>query len=403
MNRPLCLTAAILLAIAGCGSGGQTHEGNKNVATAKWQSARAGVLLSLAEGQFESGEFDKANKSLSDALVMQPDSPALLTLRAKVHVEEGRLEPAEQDLNRALELLAAAEQPPIKTLAEANYLAGVIDQRWQKPTKALAHYTAAATADEQNPAYVIAQAEMLAALDRGDEALALLRGRIIYFEHSAAVREAVGQLEMRAGRFAEAADVLRQAAVLDPGDERIRESLALASYHAGQHRDAAQLLERLVVTETYEERADIWLALGESRLELGRAPEARKAFGRVTRLTPDHPGGWIGLTKSALMLGDLRRAEASLRRVEHLRGDEAQTNLLYGYVKLRQGENDEALRRFRRASRLDPSDPVALCMVGFLLQQQGQTMQAEACYARALRIDPSDPLAAELLANVPTD
>ena len=47
---------------------------------------------------------------------------------------------------------------------EADYLSGVVDQRWQKPELALGFYSAASDKEPGELAYIMAKAEMLVAL-----------------------------------------------------------------------------------------------------------------------------------------------------------------------------------------------------------------------------------------------
>ena len=49
---------------------------------------------------------------------------------------------------------------------EADYLSGVVNQRWQKTEVALAFYTAASDKDPGELAYIMARSEMLVAPNR---------------------------------------------------------------------------------------------------------------------------------------------------------------------------------------------------------------------------------------------
>src|SRR3954452_20307927 len=125
----------VLLAAAGCQSG-PAKPTPKEEATRRWNAARATVLTGLAKDQFQAGNFDKARQTVDDALRLVPDNAPLHVLSAKLLIEKGQLEAAEQ------ELVAARQYAPND--AEAFYLSGVVYQRWQKPQDAYNNYTAAA-------------------------------------------------------------------------------------------------------------------------------------------------------------------------------------------------------------------------------------------------------------------
>src|SRR5262245_28227365 len=124
-----CVAVALVLALAsvvgGCGS---MKNEQKIQAKKEWNSARANVLYSLAKDQYATGNFDKSRQTVDEALGMDPQNVGLRILSAKLNIEQGRLELAEADLK-----LARATAPKN---AEADYLTGVIYQRWQKPQAA---------------------------------------------------------------------------------------------------------------------------------------------------------------------------------------------------------------------------------------------------------------------------
>ena len=62
-----------------------------------------------------------------------------------------------------------------------------------------------------------------------------------YFEHSGAIRDAVGQLLVQAGKLPEAVAMFREASILSEDDNGIRERLAMALYQIKEYREAADL------------------------------------------------------------------------------------------------------------------------------------------------------------------
>src|SRR5262249_19940968 len=143
--------------------------------------------------------------------------------------------------------------------AEADYLSGVVQQRWQKPEAALDYYTSASQKDPNEIAYVLARSEMLTSAGRQEEALKMLQEKVVFFENSAVIRDAVGELLIQFHKYGEASDMLRQASILGNGDPIILEHLGLALYMAGRYSEAVDPFQRLLKRQDYAKRSDIYL------------------------------------------------------------------------------------------------------------------------------------------------
>lgn len=397
--RSLLPAAVCLLAViaAGCNAPGEktNAQSNKDAAKKQWAGARANVMGSLAKEQYENGNFDKSRTTIDEALKMDPENTPIRVLSAKLAIEQGNLELADK------ELVTARRLDPKN--AEADYLSGVVCQRWQRATEAHDYYRSASEKQPSELAYLMAQAETLVALNRSDEALKLLQEKVVFFEYSATIRDAVGQILMAAGKYQQAVEVLHQASILGTDDLSVREHLALAYYKNKQYAEAADVLGRLVTDEHCARRADLQLALGECQLQLKKPREARGTFEIASQVNPNHAPIWVGLGKAALQLGDLRRSEIALKRSLSIDPASSEANLLLGYVRLRQKNYEESLASFRKASALDPADTVSLCMVGCVLEKLGRNDEALRIYAQALKMKPDDELATRLMADVHLD
>jgi len=384
---PVILT--ILALAVGCND---NKSKAKEEARAKWSKARATVLYGLAKDQYATGNFEPARKTVTDALRIDPDNGQLRVLSAKLAIEAGSLELAEKELERARQV--NPKDP------EADYLSGVVYQRWQRPDQAYSFYNSACEKDPNELAYLLAKSEMLVVMGRSEEALHLLQDKVVYFEHSAVIRDAVGQLLLGFKKYDEAATVLREASILATNDLTIREHLGLALFFGGQYRDAASELDTLVKNEQYAKRGDLWLALGRSQLESGSVRQARQSLETAAQLDATNASVWVALGRSAFQLGDFKRAELSVRRALAMDPDNGEARLLMGYLRLKQNKLQEALVCFQRASNADKSDTTSLCMVGYTLQKLGRREEAARYYAKALKLKPADDMAKKLLASV---
>ncbi|MEO6434770.1 MAG: tetratricopeptide repeat protein [Tepidisphaeraceae bacterium] len=384
----LCLAAA--LAITGCAPKKGTTQ--KEKAYKQWAEARANVMYGLGKEQYKSGNFDPARKTVADAIKIAPENAQLRVLSAKLAIEGGQLEMADKELAEARRL--NPKDP------EADYLAGVVYQRWQKPDKSLEFYTSAAAKDEGELAYILARSEMLVALGRGEEALRMLQDKVVYFEHSAVIRDAVGQLLLQFKRYGEAADMLRTASILATDDVIIQEHLALALFFAERYNEAIDPLQRLLKREENAKRGDLFFALGKSQLEAGKLRDARATLETAAQIDGSDATVWLALGRAAMQLGDFKRSELSLRRAQGADPTSSEVRLMIGYLRLKQGKVQDALASFQRASVLDSSDTVSLCMVGYALQQLGRHDEATRYYGKALKMKPGDEMARKLLASV---
>lgn len=392
-NVSVVLAALLIVVLAGAGcSSGKKQQTPKQQAEKRWNASRAAVLATLAKGQLESGQFDKARDSIEKAKRLDPTNAYICVLAAKLEIEEGHLDRAEREL-------AEARRLDPKN-AEADYFSGVVYQRWLKPQLAHEFYSSAAQKDPKEVAYPLAAAEMLVEMGRSDQALALLDSRLADFGTSAVLHDTVGQLYVARGEYAQAVEALRQASTLASDDNQIREHLAMAMFYNKQYREAAESFSRVLKDPKNHKRAELYLALGECQLGGNRPRDARDSFEHATKLSPGSATAYLSLTKAALELGDLRRADVALRKAVALAPEQTETHLMLGFIRLKQDRLPEALTAFRKASALDANDPVAICMVGYVLQKQGHSHQAVQYYGRALRINPDDELASKLMASV---
>ncbi|MBV8779987.1 MAG: tetratricopeptide repeat protein [Phycisphaerae bacterium] len=397
MKRAIFLVTAtaVTLFASGCVSDSKSASAPtptpKAQATEQWNDARAAVMGGLADDQFKNGNFDKSRQSVDEAMRLNPKSARFHILSAKLAIEQGQLELADKEL-------ATARVLDPKD-AEADYLSGVVCQRWQKPDAAAEFYLIAGDKNPHEVAYVLAHAEMLVAMNKRDDAIALLQDKAAFFEHSPALHDALGQLLVQAGKYAEGIESLREAMALANDDSSIRLHLAMACFQDKQYREAADLFGRLLHEPDSDNRADLHLAHAECLMQLDRTADARIEYDAVCRLNPDSTAGWLGAAKVAMVESDLRRCEISIQRARAIDPTSEDGLLMLGYLRIKQSRFEDALAAFQTASSLDRNDPVVLCLIGYVMEKTGRADQAPAYYARALQIKPNNAMAMKLMAS----
>jgi tetratricopeptide (TPR) repeat protein len=387
MKKTTLFAIAAVLAAAGCSTQTQ-HE----TAHAEWDNARASVLYSLATDQYQNGQFEKCQESLDQAIAMSPNDPGIHLLAAKVAIEQGKLEPA----------MAHAEQARKidPKNAEADYLTGVIWQRWANPTKACDAYMAAAGKNPAELSYALAEAEMLVAMNRPAEALSLLQAKEIQFDHSGALRDEVGQLLVQQKEYSAAVVELRLASELSTDDPAVHEHLAFALLADKQYLQAGEAFDRLIKTDAGAKRADLWAGLGECQCNTDRLRDGRESLQTATELDPAAAGYQLQLARVCVQLDDLPRADVLVRRVISSSPGSAEAQCLLGYVRLKQGRLPESLAAFEAASVADPADTVSICMRGYVLAKMNRADESREAFTAALKIKPGDELATSLMRGV---
>lgn len=382
----------ILALITGCATTPKTKT-MKQETTDQWNNARSAVYYNLAKQQYESSDFAKSRESVDQSLTLEPKNVQSLLLSAKLWIENGQLEAAERQLD-----LARNADPKN---AEADYLSGIVYQRWQMPSLALDHYTLASTKAPAELAYVLARAEMLFALDHADDALTLLASKAQYFEHSAALRDAMGQILVDRGRYTEAVEMFRQASLLADSDDGIRQRLGMAMYYAKDYKNAADVLTILAARPDYTDRFDVLLALGDCDLQLNRAHDALNYFQSAAEANPNSPAIWLKASEAALQMNDLHWAQIAINKAIALDNTSARVQVMLGYLRLRQNRLADSLTAFINANRLNPNDALSITMTGYVYEKRGLKKEAAECYARALQLHPGDDLAKDLMAKIP--
>lgn len=381
-----CLLVVVCLSAAACNQKKQKQE-----AYDQWNAARANVQGNLATEQFKNGNLPDARKSVDEAMKLDPRKPVYHLLSARIYIETAALEAAQRELDIVREL------DPRN--AEADYLSGIVYQRWQKPNLALDYYTKATEKSPADLAYLLARAEMLINVGQLSQATSLLESKLAYFEHSAPLRDMLGELYLQQNRAQDAATILHQATILLPDNLEITEHYVRALFRTQQYRDCVTQLAKLTKDPTFAKRADLHLLLGECYLQLDRVRDAKAEFETVANTSPNLTAGWLGLAKAAMALGDNERCDIALKKAQSLEPDSAQVYLAVGYLRMRQNRNDEAMAALLRASELDPKDPLALCLIGLMHERSGKKDLAAEYYGKALQAKPDDQLARDLMTH----
>jgi predicted CXXCH cytochrome family protein len=162
-----------------------------------------------------------------------------------------------------------------------------------------------------------------------------------------------GELDLAAGRYAEAARKVRQAIALDP-------------YLPGQSRTLAEALHRS-----------------------GHLDEAQAALADALRTDPSDDAAWNRKARILTEKGEVREALDAFERAIRLSPSQPSYLYDYGLVLARLNRLDEALERVQAALRLDPKLADAHELLGGLFESKGALPDAAREYRRALELRPT--------------
>ncbi len=346
MRSSLRLLSALLVVpvvlLASCNGPTKTGKEARTAAKDRAQKATAVIVYDQARQSFESGQFDKALKEINEAIYRTPEEPKYWVMRGRIQLEKGRLEEALADFTKASTIK--------NDYAEAYYSAGIVHERWSDDAKAIIAYEKAVAADPTKVGYVLAQAEVLVAAKRYEEAQALLEPKLAYFENSAPMHQLLGQIAMLREDSKAAVLHYNRAILIDPSQPMVLENLVRAQFAAGAWNDCLQNVRRLQREVAGGRTAEQMRIEGRCLAMIGRTSEARIVFAEITRDTPDDVQGWIDLAVTSWELGEVSRVQVAANRLIKIAPDRYEGYVFQGLIEESKGNDTRANDWFKKAT-----------------------------------------------------
>lgn len=325
-------------------------------AAPRFASARAISHYLEARRLARSGDAAGAAEQLRVAVAHDEQSPELRTALAEVLASSGRLDDAEAEARRAVELAGAGP-----TASEAQVLLGRI----------------------------------AAARDRIDEAALAFRAAIrLQAERAAAGAPAdpepwrlLATLYAGAGEEDAAARTLEDLAAHVPGDGSGFRELGRALLDAGQPGRAERHLRRALQLGPRDVEALRLLARAHEALR--REPEAREDLLAILRLEPDDGPALLVLGRMAARAGDLAAAREWFGRHVEASGGDADAHVRVVFQWLEGGRGAEALAAARAGIAAAGPDPRLRLAQGLALAELRRWAEAANALA-AIRPEAGD-------------
>src|SRR5688500_308693 len=217
-----------------------------------------------------------------------------------------------------------------------------------------------------------------------------------------AARVALSEVELTAGRNAEAEVSAREATLLAPGDAGALAALGQALLALGRHRDAAQALEAALAALPAADRLHYPLALAYRAL--GDEPRAREHLGRAGRagartadplldeLDTVRTGELVPLLRGrrAAGAGDWAAAEREFRRALEAAPASVPARINLAAALVARGAMDEARGELEAALRAQPANATAHFNLGVLMVRAGDLAGAVEHLSAAAAAMPGD-------------
>jgi len=371
MNRPGIRSCRLLAAGLACGLlAGCTDlaaKNNRKEAEEHWSQVRGQMKLQVAREHLRAGRLAEAESQITDALALDPKSPAIHILAARVNLEKGELAAARNALHTAIQLGGET--------TETDYLLGILAEWSGDQAAALKHFDQGTRRGDASPAMIVAQAEALVALGRTEEALALIRKQRSEYAGHPAMCLLAGDIHTMLGQYDEAVSAYRELALACPGDVQAQIRYGSTLARSGRWAEAIRTLGPLFEKDT-ELPWPACLALGRSYLELGNPTAAREVFERAGRQHENEAEPWTWLARTAIEQDDLATARDTAERACRINSQDASQWLLLGHVYVLQGDSERARVALATALDHDPQDWLAHYLMGELLDNAGKPAEA---------------------------
>ena len=351
---------------------------------------QSGVKFQLASQALENGRVDQAAEGLQEAIRLDPQNPDFHRSLAKCYLEQGQVAAAAAAADVAVGLDDRS--------ADLFYTLGMIAQRRQRTDVALEHYAAARKRDASNIDYLLAEAEVLVTLERAEEALHLIEGRIQDFDRDRRLLLLRAHVALLLRDFAQASADFAEAGPLTRETPWHVEQYALSLVRAGRCDVAIDALEPLVqvadpaiiamVRDSSEPSPTAVRALAACYNRTGRAQDAADLLDTYLQ---DHPSDAKGLwlrAEAATRLSDWQSAQRCARVGMNLAPDLPQWRLIEAYLAWHRKDLNTATTVLNGILSDHPDQVEALCLLGDVHQQRRHPLQARTCYESALQADP---------------
>lgn len=211
----------------------------------------------------------------------------------------------------------------------------------------------------------------------------------------------LAQIEIAAGLAAEeksdeAIALMKAAVRADKTSEEMRLTLAGLYAERGRHAEAAAAAGQAIALLPVDPPEDAWrfhIARAASLIEMKRWPDAEADLRRAVEIAPEEPTTLNYLGYSWAERGEnLEEAFRLIEKAVALAPNSGAIIDSLGWAHYQLGRYDEALPHLEKAASLEPGDPTITDHLGDVYMKLGRALEAEFQWRRALELKPSAAL-----------
>lgn len=295
----------------------------------------------------------------------------------------------------------AVNAPPTSGQGETQgsaYHAGLTALVAGRLDEAQQYFEAAAKADSQSAAPLLALAEVALQRKKPYDALARIRQALTVAPNDSASHASMGRYLVSTGNAKDGEQSLRKAIALD--EKAMRPRMDLADVLASQRRwpEAVAIYQAVIAAEP--RHAGAHYALGLAQAQLGRADEARAALQKSAELEPQAPLPHVALARWHGGRKEFPQALASVSEALKRSPKLMDALLLRGDLLDASGDAAGAVGAYTQAAQALPGQPVPLLRVAMLHHRSGDVAKALPLYIKAADLDPKNPLVLNNIADL---
>ncbi len=393
--RRVGFVAVLALSFGAGGCKTLHHQRDKEAARQRWSEVRGRFKYQLARQQYESGQFDNAVMTATEAISLDPHEVGAYVVLARANLEQGKPATAETALR-------AASNVGLRSPA-LTYTEGVIHEQRDDLAGALELYRAARQHDATDVAYLIAEAECLVALSKPAEALTLLDEVGETYDDRASIKTLAAHIAARTGDVEGAIERYRDALAAQSTSPTIARELGVLL--AQQHRceQAITVLKPLIDrSDVPDDRGLIRCTLAACYLELNAAEAARDVLYAYANDHADDALAQLLVSKTALALNDLMTATRAIDLAQQTAPNHPELWLVRATIQWQRGAFADAAATLYDVLANRPDDADALCLLAEVLKSTRRSDGAKGYFERALVADPDCAWARAGLAELKT-
>lgn len=409
--------------------------------------ARLKIFTVKSENNPRSFSTDRAILAYEKVAELDPKNAEAWAFLAELYSQRNQIEKQMQALEKWAGAPVPTEQFFFQSLANAELTPDrayyQLSQLYLSQSKNLEAVNAARRAYEMNPDdndYGRNLIGILRVAGTSDDEVRIL-GQLFKTANSPGILLGYGSALVRAGRYAEAIERMREYVKLEPTNLNAYGLLSIAQRRAGQQTVAIETLKTALAKVEAEPRTDLMLELAQTHEELGRNEDAiaqyEQAFEQYTGKTVLTPANTPlfneivhRLTKVFRRIGNQTKLQTLLAKTRRLVDEHNSVVELMTIEGLREdGKNREALELTRASARRyqddrslkftealilsdlnrvtesadllrdmmkghaddDPEDAGIYLLLGGVYLQHGKLKDAEDATRKSIKLNPEDP------------